>query len=54
MQLVPLRFGRPDEEKIKDDGSSHGTLWQRVKCAMQSDDAIAPECRKRKGKKDVR
>jgi|AntAceMinimDraft_1070359.scaffolds.fasta_scaffold83811_1 hypothetical protein len=40
--------GRPDEEKLDPgiDESAHGTLWQRVRCAMQSDDAITPQCRK--------
>lgn len=42
--------GRPKEEKIdpSDGAHAHGTLWQRVRCAMQSDDAISPVCHEMK------
>jgi len=36
--------GRPVEEKIDPTSDAHSTLWQKVKCAMQSDDALAPKC----------
>lgn len=40
--------GRPNDEKIdpSDGAHAHGTLWQKVRCAMQSDDAISPACQK--------
>lgn len=39
--------GRPSDEKEdpSDGAHSHGTLWQKVKCAMQSDDAVSPTCK---------
>lgn len=39
--------GRPNDEKIdvSDGAHAHGTLWQKVKCAMQSDDAMIPTCK---------
>uniref|UniRef100_A0A7S0SYB6 Prolyl 4-hydroxylase alpha subunit Fe(2+) 2OG dioxygenase domain-containing protein n=1 Tax=Mantoniella antarctica TaxID=81844 RepID=A0A7S0SYB6_9CHLO len=42
-------LGRPDDEKIAPQAAgtkSHGTLWQKVKCAMQTDEAISPACGK--------
>ena len=38
--------GRPDNEKVDpaEGAHAHGTLWQKVKCAMQSDDAVTPTC----------
>ena len=38
--------GRPAEEKIDPDkdAHAHSTLWQKVSCAMQSDDALTPKC----------
>lgn len=39
--------GRPKDEKIdpSDEAHAHGTLWQKVNCAMQSDHAIYPKCK---------
>ena len=39
--------GRPNDEKINpNDGAHvHGTLWQKVHCTMQSDDAMSPKCK---------
>lgn len=38
--------GRPSHEKIdpSDGAHAHGTLWQKVKCAMQTDSDISPIC----------
>mmetsp|Transcript_7940 Transcript_7940/g.36165 ORF Transcript_7940/g.36165 Transcript_7940/m.36165 type:complete len:185 (-) Transcript_7940:162-716(-) len=38
--------GRPADEKAdpSDGKHAHGTLWQKVKCAMQSDGDISPVC----------
>lgn len=38
--------GRPNDEKVDPSGgkNAHGTLWQKLKCGMQSDDAISPAC----------
>ena len=40
--------GRPNDEKIDphDGEYAHSTLWQKVRCAMQSEDAISPACKK--------
>ena len=39
--------GRPKDGKIdpSDEAHAHGTLWQKVKSAMQSDHAIYPKCK---------
>lgn len=38
--------GRPSDEKIdpSEGAHAHGTLWQKVKCAMQSDSDVSPSC----------
>ena len=38
--------GRPEHEIIDPDkdAHAHSTLWQKVSCAVQADDALTPKC----------